>query len=373
MKLLIVSPYFFEPHRWMVSAYKMATYLSRFIEVVVVTAGTPAYEEINPKLRIYRSRDWFLPDPVNYSVVPGIFRVLRRVLRDEQPSVFVVNKHMFFTSLAAFYLKLRRKRVVLATDAFPGMDWLPRNALVAAVMRLYAWTVGLMVLRSAHLVVVFHEGLIERARRLRLRWRVIHNGVDFDQLRPSEYRRVVGLPEKAPEDVFVTYVGRLESIKGYDVLLEAAQRITGSRPNVHFVLVGNVEGKTTLVERYRSSRIHFLGHRTDVHEILRRTDVFVLPSFAEGLPNSLMEAMAVGLACVATAVGGVPSLISDRVHGLLVPPRNADALVQAILELVRDPALRTRLGLKAKERIATDYNWEHIAREYLSLFQSLSP
>ncbi|MDD3774319.1 MAG: hypothetical protein PHW50_03540, partial [Patescibacteria group bacterium] len=100
MKILIISPYFFEPHRWMISAYKTALALSKNDQVVVMTTGRPWIEQMNKNLTIYRLRDLFLPDPINFSFVPFLGWHLLRIIRKEKPDCFLVNKHMFYTSLA---------------------------------------------------------------------------------------------------------------------------------------------------------------------------------------------------------------------------------------------------------------------------------
>jgi len=367
MKVLIIAPYFFEPHRWMISAYKTALNLSRTMDVVVLTTGKPSFEQPSPRLTIYRMWDIFLPDPVNYSIVPGLIPHLERVIVREQPDVFLVNKHMFFTSLATFWLRLRGKQVIVATDTFPGIDWFPRNRLVKLVMALYARILGTPCLQSASQVVLYHRGLEPRARQLGLRYQVIHNGVDLEQV-----QRAIPASDIPREKLVVTYVGRLESVKGYDVLLQAAKQLTAQRYDLQFFLVGNTVGKEAVVRQYQSDAIRFLGHRNDIPAILKATDVFVLPSFSEGLPNALMEAMTAGCACIASNVGGVPVLIDHRQTGLLVKPGDPTALADQIRTLAADPALRQQLGEAARMKIREEFSWESIAHQYQELFTTLT-
>jgi glycosyltransferase involved in cell wall biosynthesis len=368
MKLLIVAPYFFESHRWMISAYKSALFLSRRMEVVVLTTGRPKYEELNPRLRIYRMRDWFLPDPVNYSLVPGLAWNLWRVVRRERPDVFLVNKYMFFTSFAVWWLRLMGKKVILATDTFPGINWHPRHPVVRVVMTIYAYLLGWPILKAANRLIVFHEDLLPVARKLGLPAEVIHHGVDLQKIdqapRPADL-------QKEPGQIFVCYVGRLESIKGYYDFIRAAQSMALEHPQVTFFLIGSHQGKAALVRSASTSNIRFLGHRDDVASLLKVMDIFVLPSYSEGLPNALMEAMAARVACLSSRVGGVKVLIHEGIEGLTYPAGDVPALQRQLEKLIRDRDLRHRLGENARRRIAAEFDWAVIADKYQQLFQSI--
>ena len=109
--------------------------------------------------------------------------------------------------------------------------------------------------------------------------------------------------------------------------------------------------------------------RGDVPDILLAADVFVLSSLAEGLPIALLEAMARGLACVASAVGGVPEAIVDGQSGILVRPGDATELAQRLREVVFDQSLRRRLGLAARERIRLHFEARTMARQYENVYR----
>jgi glycosyltransferase involved in cell wall biosynthesis len=125
---------------------------------------------------------------------------------------------------------------------------------------------------------------------------------------------------------------------------------------VRFLIVGD-GGAANQDEGF----IEFLGYRTDVPSILSMSDIFVLPSYSEGLPNALMEAMAAGCACVASGVGGVVELLSANEAGLTVPPGDGAALRGAIEKLLDDPDLRSRLGARARRVIEEGYRLEQSA------------
>lgn len=197
------------------------------------------------------------------------------------------------------------------------------------------------------------DGLKDRAR-------VIVHGVDLsrsdalaarrDEIR-ADVRSELGVPE---DELLVLTVANLRPEKGYDVLLDTARLAADRGLTVRFAAVGRGPLDAELKDRHRQlglgDRFRFLGERDDVLRLLTGSDVFVLPSRQEGLPVTLMEATSVGIAIVATAVGGVPQVITDGVDGLIVPPGSPTALADAIGRLALDPALRRHLGDGAKQR-----------------------
>jgi len=367
MKLLLIAPYFFEKHRWMISAYKAAMNLSKDIEVVVITTGRPRYEEINKNLRVYRCWDWFIPDPANYSIVPGLFLKIIKVITKEKPDVYMVNKHMFFTSFSVLLLRLLGKKVITATDTFPGINWQPKNHLVGIIMKIYSRLIGTPILKLSNKVILYHEDLVPVAQKLHLNYQIIHNGVDINSIRSASLPRDV----KRCKDINICYIGRLESVKGYYDLLDITRSLTSNYDNVKFFFIGNYSGKEQLVKEWQSEKVIFLGHRDDTYSLLKVMDIFVLPSYSEGLPNALMEAMAAGLACISSKVGGAKVLIKHGVNGFLFEPGNTNGLRNKLSLLIKNKQLRNEFGMKAQQMIYEEFNWDNIRKQYLNLFNEI--
>jgi glycosyltransferase involved in cell wall biosynthesis len=169
----------------------------------------------------------------------------------------------------------------------------------------------------------------------------------------SDVRAELGVDD---DDLLVMTVANLRPEKGYDVLLDSARLAFDRGLPLRFAAVGRGPLDDALKERHRQlgldGRFQFLGQRHDVLRLLTGADIFVLASRQEGLPVSLMEATSVGVAIVATSVGGVPQVITDGVDGLIVPPGNPPALVDALERVASDPTLRRKLGDGAKGRSA---------------------
>jgi glycosyltransferase involved in cell wall biosynthesis len=213
-------------------------------------------------------------------------------------------------------------------------------------------------LKHADLVVAVSEATAEVARRAGVpgaRIARVENGVDVEAVREaalSGRRGARGALGASDDDLVLLCLGRLSPEKGQRVLLEALRdvRLAGA---AHLVvaLVGDGPERPALEALARGdARVRFLGWRDDPHRWLGAADLFVLPSLSEGLPVALLEALAVGLPCVATSVGGVPAALEGA--GLLVPPGVAHDMAAALAPLLASPAERTRLAALARARAA---------------------
>ncbi len=393
--ILLISPYWKEPHRWMVSTVKLAELWQRLgYKVVVACMGEmqnatckmqndhfalkkgECVERASGTLTIYRKKDVFLKDPWNTGIAVGFAGMVRRIVREEQPDVIVVNKILFWTSLALLPLRLRGRRVILLTDALVGMTWWPRGRLPRLVARLAAWTVGWLLLRLAQSVVFFHPQPETLLRRLGIagKSRVIPTGIDvtrysFDRfsLQPTQKRNEQ--PVTNPH-ITIAYVGRLESVKGVDDFLAAAFPLTEEYPRVRVQVVGWYPDNLPAVKEYER-HVTFTGLRSDIPAILAETDIFVLPSYSEGLSNALMEAMASGCACIASDVGGNAYLIQNGISGFLFPAGDREALQSHLRRLIEDPAKRHAMGAAARKRIEEGFSWEVVGKQYSSLFEAM--
>jgi glycosyltransferase involved in cell wall biosynthesis len=223
------------------------------------------------------------------------------------------------------------------------------------------------------------------SRRTQVDWgmapgRVVHNGVDTNHYHPDPSDR-----ERARRDLglgssfTVAFIGRWSKIKGIDETLRAIAAVHTERgPAIKFLLVG---GGTVEEEEEVRSTIRRLGLETvivvrgRVREsrlpLLRASDVFLLPSYAEGLPIALLEAMAVGLPCVATDAGGVAEVIEDSVHGFIVPRGDAHALEERIRLLMDHPSLREALGREACERVQSHFDLHTMVEAYVQVYGGL--
>ncbi len=205
-------------------------------------------------------------------------------------------------------------------------------------------------------------------------WTAIFSGIDLRPFEEATRRRDAtraGLGI-SPEAILVGGVGRLEPVKGFSYFIDAARVIARSAPHAQFVVVGD----GSMAEELRNAgadlgeRLHFLGLRHDVPELMAAMDIFVVPSINEGMGRVLIEAAAAGVPAVASAVGGVPDIVRDGETGFLVPPRSAGDLAKAVMRLLEDAPLRARMGLVARTH-AQGFSLERMVTEIETLYETL--
>lgn len=201
----------------------------------------------------------------------------------------------------------------------------------------------------------------------------IPNGVDTERFAPATpaERRALRRKLHLPDTPLLTFVGRLTVAKGLDILLDAWAQRDAALASAHLVLVGDGELRASLEQQARSvgldRSVIFTGSTTDTVSYLRAADAFVLPSRTEGMPVALLEAMACGLPCIATRVGGSAELIDDGQNGRLVAPENANALARALPEAFTTPAW----GERARQRIVERYAIDVVAQAYIGLYETM--
>lgn len=205
----------------------------------------------------------------------------------------------------------------------------------------------------------------------------IYNGVDIASWPISKVARekLRARLRLEPADVLVGAVGRLDEQKGHRYLLEAVAKLKAAQP-VKLAIIGDGPLRRELEGLARTLRIEedvtFVGEAQDVPSWLSAFDVFVLPSLWEGLPNALLEAMAMGLAVIAAGVDGVPEIVDHDVDGLLCAPKDSQSLFVQLQDLVMDPELRSRLGGAAKRAIKEKFKLMDMIGNYEKLYAKLA-
>jgi glycosyltransferase involved in cell wall biosynthesis len=195
--------------------------------------------------------------------------------------------------------------------------------------------------------------------------RVIPNSVSFDIENIPDQRINLSAEFNIPTDsTLCVAVGRLHPVKGYDILIDACRYLIKEKPDFYFFIVGGGEMQAALQGIINKSglknRIKMLGfkERDVVLSIIKSCDIFLMPSYSEGTPIALMEAGLLGKAIIASEVGGIPDLVDNYEHAILIPPGDAQALARALMELRENPKLLERLGSNIQKKIRGDFNLE---------------
>ena len=209
----------------------------------------------------------------------------------------------------------------------------------------------------------------------------IYNGVATDRFQPRRTRQSTGMPTNflGPRSFVIGTAGRMQAVKDQVTLVRAflhlMRTVPDAREVLRLIMVGDgplQEESARLLREQEMERYAWLpGARSDVPELLNTMDVFVLPSLAEGISNTILEAMATGLPVIATRVGGNVELVEEGRTGFLVPPADAPAMAQAIRRYYDDRALLSTHGRAARKKVETAFSLEAMIKSYLSLYDGV--
>jgi glycosyltransferase involved in cell wall biosynthesis len=235
------------------------------------------------------------------------------------------------------------------------------------------WT-GRLVERNVCVSQAVAEFSISAAGLTAEKIMVIPNGVDVSKFAGAVTADLAGLGIPPGSRVLLS-IGRLDPQKGVRDVVAAAALVVPRLSDVHFLLVGEGRERHDLerliLEHGLAERVHLAGWRADIPELLAAGVALVLASHWEGLPNVILEAMAAGLAVVATRVEGTAELVIEGQTGLLVPPQSPRELAAAIEKLLADPAAAKAMGHAGQERAKAEFSWERMVTRYENLYQSL--
>lgn len=194
---------------------------------------------------------------------------------------------------------------------------------------------------------------------------IVHCGVDL-----SRYTA------KTKPGKEILFVGRLAAEKGVPILIDVLPQIRAKHPDLHVTLIGDGPDRVELENNTRKAgltdAITFAGYKSqdEVAEALAETNLFVLPSFAEGVPVVLMEAMATQKTVVTTRIAGIPELVEDGVSGRVVSPGDGNALAQAIIEILDQPDSAHKMGAEGRKKVEAEFDIAKEARKLADLFNS---
>jgi glycosyltransferase involved in cell wall biosynthesis len=295
-------------------------------------------------------------------------RAIARVIREQR--VDLVHSHLpdqnFYTCLAG---RLTRCRTLVT---YHGPVELSTAKQLRSRIKLR------FVRSSATGVVVVCDFVGEMLKKLgfpKSKVVRIYNGVSvkqFDRTERINLKQELALRNGAK---LIGMVANVRQSKGYEYFIRAAKQVCAADPNAHFIAVGDIDQELArplwglLEELKLRDRVHFLGFREDVPEILENLDVFVLSSTSEGFPLVLLEAMAAGKPVVATRCGGPQEVLSDTGTGYLVPVADAQELAARISQLLAQPEHAAALGANARKKVQAEFSVEQMIARYERLYE----
>jgi glycosyltransferase involved in cell wall biosynthesis len=297
----------------------------------------------------------------------AVFRLLRKKISEIEPHIIQswLDYSTFLTGAVLKTLPLRHRFIAShRTSAEELYSHEVKFGRLKKALLIWAYKRGDMVTTNSKFLMAQLRGYgVERVQ-------VIYNGVDLDtfrRLKPrEELRKKLGLDQNL---FYVCFAGSLVERKGVEYLMAAVRMIKGD--NIRLLISGDGSLREK-VERAAAAdkRLIYLGYRENVVEYIKASNLLVLPSLYEGMPNVILEALAVGTPVLATGVYGIPELIEDRINGLLVRPRDAGEIAAGISAMIDDPSLAGRFAARSRGKIGC-FGMGRMIHEYERLYASL--
>ena len=289
----------------------------------------------------------------------------------------IIHSHRYKENILAALVSRRAKSVVLiqtvhgVTEIFSGLKAFRARTYLGLNRFATRRAFDRVIAVSDEIRLTVQEELGSRPLVVTIR-----NGVELDRLQPTgaraAVRRALGIPESAP---VIGMIGRLVAVKSIETMLEAMVEIRRAHPELQLVLAGEGPEAGALRAKAKAlgvgGAVQFLGNRSDIPQLLEAIDMLVISSLHEGIPTVLLEALAMECAVVSTAVGGIPEVVTDGVHGLLVRPGDVAALAAKCSRLLGAPGERARLGREGRARIEAEFSAEVLGRRVGDLYAEL--
>jgi glycosyltransferase involved in cell wall biosynthesis len=381
LNILLACEYFFANPDFVRLGKELAR---RGHDVSVATSIRPVDKAGKADLRVFEIKPFVTIYRIPHTISLPLLKI-SRILKDQNIEVVhTINDHSTNGGVACIAARATNRPFVYTVQ---GPGTITGNRLVDSVSQLYTMTAGYWCAREAGKVILLSRSLIPTAEKMKVerdRITVVPSGIDsehFNRGNPEIKEKASALKEELgiTDEIVLGYTGRLFPAKGLTYLFSALKRIEKKHPDVLLLLVGDGAQRNQLEMLAKNSKIRtiFAGWQRNVAPYYSLMDIFVLPSLFEGLPNVLLEAMAMNLPLVATSVGGNPDVVQDGKNGFLIPARDDLRLASALERLVNDNDLRLQMGAFSRRKVEEQHQWDkaamNVERVYREITQVCEP
>ena len=295
------------------------------------------------------------------------FPTLVAAIRAERPAIFHAHLNWPLSCKYGLLAALMARVPVVIASVHSCQEFPKRQFLLRALPRIVSSTVDLYLAVSDAAAQVLRNTYRIPKRKIR----VVRNGIRLEPFERKPTDSTVSRADYAGKHPVILTTGRLSEEKGHKYLLNAAALL----PEARFVFAGAGPELGNLEKQAKNlgidKRVTFLGYREDIPDLLADCDLFVLPSISEGLPVSLLEAMAACKPVIVSSVGGNKEVVVHGENGLVVPAADPAALAGAITTVLSDPALSQRLAMAGKAMVKQQYSAERMVRNVTNLYNQL--
>lgn len=298
----------------------------------------------------------------SYKALLRLLRLLKHLTFSSIDTVLIFSSSglsLYEKGGMAIISKTFRKEVIFAPRSGLILNDLKKEKKRKFIKRVFDAS-SFIICQGSNWKEVFTKEIINQEPQ---KYKIIPNWVDIDVYRPKKIK-------KTESSIRLLYLGWVVDYKGIYDLIEALKKISDQTPNLIVDICGNGDDFNKAKQIVESSslakKITFHGWVNLEQKInfLSKTDIYILPSHYEGFPNALLEAMSSGIASIATDVGAIASVLVNRKNGLLISPKDVEAIASSILELYKDDQLRHRLAKQARVEIESNFSKDHVMGKF---------
>ncbi len=341
-------------------------------KVVVITRGslTKTQKEIFDQIEVIRIP--FIPIYPFYLQIHRLF--VRKVLKSLESEIDVVHIHSPLPPV------IKTSHPIILTIHSPMLsnnNYIKITSIYSLLTKISArfisFPLELRHIKSSNIITTVSESVAKELEEYGLNQdgiSIVSNGVDENIFYPNK--------NGTNNDIkYIMYAGRIEREKGLFDIIESANIICSKRADISFIIAGDGRDSNRLKKKIKKiglqKRFIFLGQieKDQMIKLYQNATLFILPSYREGLPTVLLEAMSCGLPIIATDVRGNRDLITNGKNGLLIPPKDPKKIAETILTLLNDKKLMKQLGNNARKTIIKNYTWNAVSNKFLKCYESL--
>lgn len=321
--------------------------------------------EIKNNLNIYRVDCWNILGGTYALPKWSSWKKIKKELEKKEYVAVSTQTRFFFSSLLGFIYAKKRGIKLIHTER--GTTFVKQgNLLVRILSYIFDQTIGRLIISGADVVTGVSEKACDFTKKLGAKKPIkVFNGIDADFWKRDD------AIEKKSKRINITFVGRIIEAKGVQDLLKTCEKME-NKNNLKINIVGEgnyLETLQRLGKKLSLEDVNFFGKKnhSEIVEILSGTDIFVNPSYTEGLPTSVIEAGACGCAVIASNVGGTDEIITNGINGYIFEPKDNARLKEFLDDLMQNEEKRKEFGDKLSQKVKEKFNWENIVDQYLLL------
>jgi len=309
-----------------------------------------------------------------YSMYLGIRKITKKIIEDFKPNILHVHTATPMGPVGLFLKKKFNIPLICSLrgsdiNTYPHYNWLTLRQ-----------TKG--VISKTDQLITVSKALKKEVEKIAIpkhKIQVIYNGCDLEKFRPKQTLRIItrkklNIPENS--DVLI-FVGGLKKEKGVNELIESFISLSNKNPNLYLIIIGDGSQKSFLIQKISQAKLenkcHLISQQPHhkIPDLLNASDILILPTYNEGLPNVVIEAMACSLPVITTRVGGIPELIKNGKTGILIDKKDILSLKKSILKLIENKQIRIKMGYNERRIIKQKFSWKKNAENVKKIYEEL--